>query len=128
MRAEPDWSRISVVGTSGSGKTTLARRLAAILNVPNIELDALHWGPCWTPRPLEQFRADVGAAVAKDRWVVDGNYAVVRPLVWARPTAIVWLDLPFPSNDRQCEDLVARVAAHARAPERIREPEAAFEV
>ena len=30
-----------------SGKTSLARRLAAELNVPHVELDALHHGPNW---------------------------------------------------------------------------------
>jgi shikimate kinase len=33
--------RIAVVGVSGNGKTTFARRLAASLDVPYTELDAL---------------------------------------------------------------------------------------
>jgi len=33
--------RINVVGTSCSGKTTLARSIAATLNMPHVELDAL---------------------------------------------------------------------------------------
>ena len=35
--------RIVVVGTSGAGKTTLARRIAALLVLPHIELDVLIW-------------------------------------------------------------------------------------
>ena len=35
--------RIVVVGTSGAGKTTLARRIAALLKLPHIELDAINW-------------------------------------------------------------------------------------
>ncbi|SNQ50112.1 putative adenylate kinase [Frankia canadensis] len=84
--------RILVVGASGSGKTTLARRLAAEMAVPHIELDALQHGPGWTPRPT--FVADVTAAVAAPAWVVDGNYSAVQELVWARADTVVWLDLP----------------------------------
>ena len=39
--------RIVVVGTSGAGKTTLARRIAALLMLPHIELDAINWQPGW---------------------------------------------------------------------------------
>ena len=31
-----------------------------------------------------------------DRWVVDGNYSVVRDIVWPRATDAVWLNYPFP--------------------------------
>lgn len=82
-----------MVGTSWSGKTTFARRPAPLLNAPHIELDALYWGPKWTPR--REFRSDVLAAAQLPRWVIDGNYAAVREIVWRRCTAIVWLDHSF---------------------------------
>ena len=34
--------RIVVVGTSGAGKTALTRRIAALLELPHIELDAIN--------------------------------------------------------------------------------------
>lgn len=43
-----------VVGTSCCGKTTFARRLAAALEQPHIELDALYWRPVW-PRATAIF-------------------------------------------------------------------------
>lgn len=85
-----------VVGTSGSGKTALARRLADRLGYPYVELDALHWNPNWTGTPPEEFRARVAQAVAGEAWVVDGNYAGVRDIVWVRADTIVWLDYPLP--------------------------------
>jgi adenylate kinase family enzyme len=89
----PDLARVVVVGTSGSGKTTFARRLATTVGSPCIELDALYWGPAWTPRG--EFQQDVHAAVAQSRWVIDGNYSAVRDVIWRRATAIVWLDYSF---------------------------------
>ena len=88
--------RINVVGTSCSGKTTLARSLASRLGLPYVELDALFWGPNWTPIPDEIFRSRVEGAVARDRWVIDGGYAKIRPVTWGRADTIVWLDYPMP--------------------------------
>jgi adenylate kinase family enzyme len=84
--------RVLVVGASGSGKSTLARAAAASLRVPYVELDALYHGPGWVPRAA--FTSDVEAATRGDAWVVDGNYAAVRELLWSRADAVVWLDLP----------------------------------
>jgi adenylate kinase family enzyme len=87
--------RIVVVGTSGAGKTTLAKQLAAKLDLPCIELDQLHWGPNWqalTETNPDEFVRRVSAAVAAPAWVSDGNYAVVRDLIWSRATHLVWLD------------------------------------
>lgn len=84
-----------VVGTSCAGKTTLARGLSRALGVPHVELDALYWGPRWTPAPDGVFRARVAEASAAAAWVIDGNYSSVRELVWPRATALIWLDLPF---------------------------------
>jgi adenylate kinase family enzyme len=88
-------ARIAVVGTSCAGKTTLARSLSRALHVPHTELDALYWGPNWRPQPPDEFRSRVYAAVAEPSWVVDGNYSVVRDLVWGNATTLVWLNYPF---------------------------------
>jgi adenylate kinase family enzyme len=88
--------RVAVVGTSGSGKTTFAESLAGRTDVPHIELDALYWGPNWTERPAEEFRASVAQAIAAPSWTCDGNYSEVREMVWQRATTLVWLNYPFP--------------------------------
>jgi adenylate kinase family enzyme len=86
--------RISVVGTSGSGKSTVAARAARRLGIPHVELDALRHGRGWAETPDGEFRRRVAALAEGDRWIIDGNYTMVRDLVWARATAVVWLDLP----------------------------------
>ena len=86
--------RVSVVGSTGTGKTTFARELAAILDVPFTELDAIAWQPNWTMLPAEEFRARVAERLAAPAWVIDGNYggAGVREMVWAKSDTIIWLD------------------------------------
>jgi adenylate kinase family enzyme len=91
--------RIAVVGTSGCGKTTLAKRLAAALRVPCVELDALHWDPGWQALSLtdpDEFVRRVRDAVAAESWVVDGNYGLTREMVWGRATDLIWLDYDRP--------------------------------
>lgn len=87
--------RINVVGTSSAGKTTFARALALRLALPYVELDALHWEPGWREAAPGVMRSRVAAAVETEAWVVDGNYAVVRDLVWGRADTVVWLDYPL---------------------------------
>jgi adenylate kinase family enzyme len=90
--------RVEVVGPSCSGKTTTARRLAALLGVPYIELDALHHDAGWTEAPAELLQARVRGALdaAPDGWVVDGTYfGKLGSLVLDRADTIVWLDIPF---------------------------------
>lgn len=94
--------RVQVVGTSGSGKSSVAAALALRLGVPHIELDALHWLPGWTERPVAEFRAALAEQLETDGWVVDGNYGnQARDLVWARVDTVLWLDLPRSTVLRQ---------------------------
>ncbi len=86
--------RVVVRGSSGSGKTTFAAALAATLGAPHVELDALYHLADWTPRPDADLRQVVATATSGDRWVVDGNYAVVQDDLVAKADAVVWLDLP----------------------------------
>ena len=89
--------RVWVCGLSGSGKTTVARRLAAFLDVPHVELDALHWRhrPDWGMPSDDEFLPDVRQATAGDAWVVEGNYTRSRDSFWPRVELMVWLDLPL---------------------------------
>ena len=84
--------RILVAGASGSGKTTLAARVGRALDVPHVEIDALHWHAGWTPNP--SFEQEVAALAASERWVTEGQYSSARPLLAARADLLVWLDLP----------------------------------
>jgi adenylate kinase family enzyme len=100
--------RVSVVGSTGAGKTTFAARLAARMGVPHIELDAIDWGPDWTPLDAETLAVRVGDATDSDGWVCDGNYSGVRPIVLERADTVVWLDLPL----RTCLVRTLRRTAH----------------
>ncbi len=92
----PCGQRVVIVGSTGSGKTTLAHAIGLRCGLPHVELDGLHWEANWVEAPDAVFRARVAAALAGDRWVVDGNYHQVRDLIWPRADTIVWLDYAFP--------------------------------
>ncbi|MFC9980265.1 AAA family ATPase [Gordonia sp. NPDC127522] len=85
--------RVVVAGVSGVGKTTTARRIAAIIDAPHVEIDALHHGPGWTRRP--EFLDDVQTFLARDAWVTEWQYGDARPLIAANADLMVWLDLPY---------------------------------
>jgi hypothetical protein len=87
--------RVLILGRTGSGKTTLGRELAAALDVPHVELDALYFGPDLSTVPLPVLRERTTAAIADDEWVTDGNKSAVRDLVWPRADTVVWLDYPL---------------------------------
>ena len=90
--------RIAVVGVSGNGKTTFARRLAAKLDLPCTELDALNHKPGWIEASADELRRDVEAVMNRsDGWVLDGSYhGKLGGLVLRRADTIVWLDQPLP--------------------------------
>lgn len=90
----PDARRIVVIGTSGSGKSTLASQLARHFNTTYVEFDAFRHGPNWVETPDDKFRELLIDALKGDTWVADGNYRVVRDMVWRRATTLVWLDYP----------------------------------
>lgn len=89
--------RILIKGASGAGKSTLGRELASRLDLPRVELDALHHGPNWAAASAAELQARVVALLDDERgWVVDGNYdSKLGTLLWDRAELIVWLDLPL---------------------------------
>ena len=86
--------RVIVIGTSGAGKSTFAKALAASQGSRYVELDDLFWAEGWTPKPQGEFIELTRLAAQGERWVMDGNYSVVRETVWPRATHVVWLNYP----------------------------------
>ena len=95
--------RVSVVGNAGSGNSGLAQRIAAAVDVPHVELDAIHHLPGREPINLSKFMARINAIASTDGWVIDGNYrtVVVAGPVWQHADTVVWLDLPRRTVMRQ---------------------------
>jgi adenylate kinase family enzyme len=89
------YKRVVVIGVTSSGKSTLAEKLAKRFDMCFIELDALHWEPHWQEAPLEVFRARLEKATQAEKWIVAGNYGLVRDLIWPKAEALIWLDYPF---------------------------------
>lgn len=88
-----------VAGTSGAGKTSWARRISHRLDLPQVELDALHHGPGWVPRP--EFADEVRELAARPAWVCEWQYQQARRQLAARAELVLWLDLPVATVMRQ---------------------------
>jgi len=92
METLPRDPRVVVIGTSSAGKSAFARTLARALSVPHVELDELHWAPDWTEKSNADFARLLASAISGSSWVADGNYSVVRDILWPRANVIVWLN------------------------------------
>ncbi|MDX8526057.1 AAA family ATPase [Mesorhizobium sp. MSK_1335] len=92
--------RICILGPSNSGKSTLANAIARKLGCEAIHLDQLHHLPDtdWEPRPRDEFIALHDAAIAGERWVMDGNYSVCMPQRFRRATGLILLEISTPMS------------------------------
>ena len=90
--------RINVRGAPGVGQSTFSAALAQRLELPYVELDALHHGPNWSEPTIEEFHARVRRAMetAPQGWVIDGSYdSELGDMVVTAADTLVWLDLPL---------------------------------
>ena len=55
----------------------------------------MYWQENWTLRKSEELCELVAAAIATDRWVIDGHGASAKMMIWQRATHIIWLNYPF---------------------------------
>jgi adenylate kinase family enzyme len=86
--------RVLVIGCGGSGKSTLARRLGEVLELPVIHLDRHFWYPGWVETSREEFRERVRELVAREAWIMDGNYSSTLDLRLEAADTAVFLDYP----------------------------------
>lgn len=92
--------RICILGPSNSGKSTLADAIARKRGLKAIHLDLLFHLPNtdWEQRPRDEFIALHDAAIAGERWVMDGNYSVCMPQRLRRATGLILLDVSTASS------------------------------
>src|SRR5262249_39573207 len=86
--------RVVIIGCSGAGKSTFARTLARQTNLPLIHLDREFWRPGWVETPRGEWRAKVIELVARETWIMEGNYGSSLDLRLPRADTVIWFDYP----------------------------------
>jgi adenylate kinase family enzyme len=86
--------KVLVIGSGGAGKSVFAARLAERTGLPLIHLDTLYWRPGWAKTPKDEWTRTVDGLLARDRWVMDGNYSGTLDRRLDACDTVVFLDLP----------------------------------
>lgn len=84
--------RVIIVGCGGAGKSTLARQLGEKTGLPVVHLDKLFWLPGWVERDKEEFDGILREEMAKDEWIMDGNFNRTMPERLSRCDTVIYLD------------------------------------
>ena len=84
--------RIIIIGCGGAGKSTLARQLGEKLDIPVVHLDKLFWKPGWVEVSKEEFDALHTRELAKEKWIMDGNFNRTMPQRIVRCDTVIYLD------------------------------------
>ena len=86
--------RIVIIGCGGAGKSTLARQLGKKTGLPVVHLDSIFWLPGWVEMERDEFDRRVLDEMAKEKWIIDGNYNRTMPQRLQHCDTIVYLDFP----------------------------------
>lgn len=84
--------RILVIGSAGAGKSVFAKRLAEKLGLPLIHLDQEYWKPGWVKPERLEWEAKVRELIARESWVMDGNYRSTLSIRIPAADTIILLD------------------------------------
>ena len=84
--------RIMIIGCGGSGKSTLAQQLGQKTGLPVVHLDQLFWTPGWVSVSKDEFDRLHEAALAEEKWIMDGNFDRTIPVRLQRCDTVIYLD------------------------------------
>ena len=83
-----------VIGCPGGGKSTFARRLHTLSGLPLHHLDTIWHKPDRTTVSRTEFDAALGEILARDEWIIDGNYNRTMERRMAACDTVFLLDYP----------------------------------
>jgi adenylate kinase family enzyme len=86
--------RVLVIGSGGAGKSVVSTRLGEVLGLPVIHLDQLYWKSGWIETEKAQWAEIVRETIAREAWILDGNYSGTLAERLEACDTVVFLDLP----------------------------------
>ncbi|MDA3884775.1 MAG: hypothetical protein PF638_04195 [Candidatus Delongbacteria bacterium] len=84
--------RILVIGSGGAGKSTFTKQLSKVLDIPIIHLDVHFWLPGWVQRESEKWHKKVDELIARESWIMDGNFNSTLDKRFKRADTIFYFD------------------------------------
>ena len=93
-------NKIIIIGCPGSGKTTFAKKFSDKTGLPLFHLDAIWHKPDRTHITRDEFVSRLDAIMARDEWIIDGNYSRTIERRIAASDTVILFDLPT----EQCID------------------------
>ena len=84
-----------VIGPSGAGKSVFSRKLRDKTGLPVYHLDNIWWKEDKTHITREEFVEKLAVIVAKDEWIIDGDYSRTYELRVKAADTVFFLDYPL---------------------------------
>ena len=93
MEAFP-YKRVAVIGCPGGGKSTFSRALRDRVGLPLYHLDAIYWRDDRTHLSREEFHPLMREIIAREEWIMDGNYGSTMEWRISACDLLIFLDYP----------------------------------
>ena len=93
MEAFP-YKRVAVIGCPGGGKSTFSRALRDRVGLTLYHLDAIYWRDDRTHLSREEFYPLMQEIIAREEWIMDGNYNATLEWRISACDLLIFLDYP----------------------------------